>query len=318
VNAAPPTALLLAGQGSERVGMGNTLATGCSGCRDTLALADEALGLPLSQWMANGPDELLRQTEVAQPALLAVGVAQGEHLRMLDVAPAALAGHSLGQYTALVLAGSLRLADAVRLVAGRGRLMQRTVRPGKGAMAAVSGLTPEQVVAVCEHGSRFGTVDVACRNAPGRVVLSGEATAVAAAVDACWEAGGGATELPVSAPFHSELLRPMLPEFARLVDAIPVAAPQIPVVDNVTGLPLTGAAAVRRSLVRQVTAPVLFEKSLKYLAQLGIQRFINCGPGAAALKFATLTVPDIRRVTFEDLTAARFGIGGAHAGQVRR
>lgn len=315
---APKTALLLAGQGSERVGMGTDIAAGCSGCRDTLALADETLGLPLSDWMAYGPPELLRQTEVAQPALLAVGVAQGAHLRLLGLEPVALAGHSLGQYTALVLAGSLKLSDAVRLVAVRGRLMQRTVPAGKGAMAAVSGLSREEVQAVCDESGRLGVVGIACYNAPCRLVLSGASAAVAAAMDACWERGGGVTELAVSAPFHSELLRPMQEEFARKVAATLIVEPRIPVVDNVTGRPLTSATAVRTSLVRQVIAPVQFEKSLETLAGQGIEQFVSCGPGAANLKFASLTTPDIGRLTFEDVTAGSPARGGAHVRQVRR
>ncbi|MGQ0842370.1 ACP S-malonyltransferase [Actinokineospora sp.] len=314
---AESTALLLAGQGSERVGMGADLAAVCGGCRETFALAEQALGQPLSRWMAEGPQDVLRRTEVAQPALLALGVAQGEHLRLLGVEPVALAGHSLGQYTALVLAGALGLADAVRLVAARGRLMQRTVPRGRGAMVAVAGLTMTEVAAACATGRTHGVVDVACFNAPGRLVLSGETAAVAAAAAACWEAGGGTTDLPVSAPFHCELLAPMVPEFAGMVAETPVAAPRVPVVDNVTACPLRDAEAVRQSLVDQIVAPVLFEESLKTLAQMGVQRFIGCGPGAAALKFASLTTPEIRRVTFDDLTAAHRGVGGAHVGSLR-
>lgn len=311
------TALLMAGQGNERIGMGAGLADRCPGCRDVFAAADEALGRPLSQWMAEGPEDLLRHTEIAQPALLTVGVAQGEHLRLLGVEPDVLAGHSLGQYTALVLAGALALPDAVRLVSERGRLMQTTVPRGRGAMAAVSGLTRTEIADACAQARPHGVVTVACFNAPGRVVLSGDAAAVAEATAACWEAGGGIAELPVSAPFHSELLGPMLPEFADLVAATPIAEPRIPVIDNVTAEPLTDAAAIRRSLVDQIVAPVLFEESLITLARMGVERFIGCGPGAAALKFASLTTPDIARYTCDDVRE-HHDWGGEHVGSLQR
>jgi len=312
-----PTALLLAGQGSERVGMGAGLVQACTGCRETFTMADQALGQPLSAWMADGPDDVLRRTEVAQPALLAMGVAQGEHLRSLGVEPTALAGHSLGQYTALVLAGAIRFGDAVRLVAERGRLMQRAVPRGHGAMVAVSGLEREEVALAIGRGREHGVVGVACFNAPGRFALSGQSAAVAAAADACWDEGGGVTDLPVSVPFHSDLLEPMVSEFRRLVADTPVVAPRIPVVDNVTARPLAGDAdAVRHSLVDQIMAPVLFEESLHTLERLGTRRFIGCGPGAAALKFASLTSPDVHRVRFEDLAADQLHLGGAHAGAV--
>lgn len=310
------TAFLLAGQGAEQVGMGAELVAGCTGCRETFALADDALGRPLSRWMAEGPEDVLRQTENAQPALLTLGVAQGEHLRMLGVEPVALAGHSLGQYTALVLAGALTFPDALRLVAERGKLMQQAVPRGHGAMVAVAGLTAEEIALACKQGSEHGVVEVACFNAPERVVLSGAAAAVAVAADACWDSGGGTSELPVSAPFHCSLLEPMLPEFTELVAATPITDPRVAVVDNVTARPLRDAAAVRRSLVDQIVAPVRFEESLETLARLGVDRFIGCGPGAAALKFASLTTPDVQRATFDDLAASLLDIGGAHVGQV--
>lgn len=310
------TALLFAGQGSEWVGMGAELADACAGCRATFTAADEALGQPLSRWTFRGPEDVLRSTEIAQPALLAVGVAQGEHLLAHGIEPVALAGHSLGQYTALVTAGALNFDDAVRLVAARGRLMQQAVPRGVGAMVAVSGLPPEALAVACKVGNEHGVVGVACYNAPGRAVLSGEAAAVAAASDACEDVGGGVVALPVSAPFHSVLLAPMVPQFAQLVAETPVRAPRIPVVDNVTARPLRDADAVRASLVDQIEAPVLFQESLRTLAELGVQRVIGCGPGGAGLKFASRTIPDIPRATFEETTAATCDVGGTHVGPV--
>lgn len=310
------TALLFAGQGSERVGMGAELTSACAGCRATFAAADEALGKPLSRWIEEGPEEVLRSTEIAQPALLAVGVAQGEHLLAHGIEPVALAGHSLGQYTALVTAGALNFTDAVRLVATRGKLMQEAVPRGAGAMVAVSGLPREALALACKLGSEHGMVGVACFNAPGRAVLSGAAQAVAVAANACEDAGGGTVALPVSAPFHSVLLASMVPQFAQLVVETPVQAPRIPVVDNVTAQPLHDADAVRRSLVDQLDAPVLFEESLCTLTDLGVERVIGCGPGIAALKFASRTIPDVPRATFEETAAATCDVGGIHAGPV--
>ncbi len=313
---AAPTALLLAGQGSERSGMTGPVGC-CPDCREILAVADRVLDLPLSRWMAEGPTATLRRTDVAQPALLAVGVAQGEHLRASGVEPVALAGHSLGQYTALVLAGSLTFEDALLLVAERGRLMRETVPAGRGSMAAVAGLETAEVLQACERGAGTGTVGVACFNAPGRIVLSGAAPAVEAAVDACWEAGGGSTAMEVEAPFHSELLAPMVPRFARAVAGVRIADPRVPVIDNVTARPLMDAGSVRRSLVEQIVAPVLFEESLRTLVELGAERFVGIGPGRAALKFASLTVPCVPRSAFEDLAASSGDGGGAHGGPVR-
>ncbi|MCE7002119.1 ACP S-malonyltransferase [Kibdelosporangium philippinense] len=310
------TALLFAGQGSERVGMGAELTAACAGCRDVFAAADEALSRPLSRWIAQGPEDVLRSTEIAQPALLTVGVAQGQHLLALGIKPVALVGHSLGQYTALVTAGALNFSDAVRLVAARGQLMQQTVPRGAGAMVAVSGLSRENLEVACKLGNEHGVVGVACFNAPDRAVLSGETNAVAVAADVCEDAGGGVVALPVSAPFHSALLAPMVPKFARLVAETPVQAPRIPVVDNVTAQPLGDADAVRKSLVDHIERPVLFDDSLRTLAELGVQRLIGCGPGIAGLTFASRTIPDVPRVTFEETAAAPWNMGGAHAGPV--
>lgn len=310
-------ALLLAGQGSERAGMSLSTVEACDGCLRVLEEADEVLDQPLSRWMADGPDDALHHTEIAQPALLALGVAQGRHLMAAGPQPVAMAGHSLGQYTALVLAGALAYDDALRLVSVRGRLMARAVPAGRGAMIAVAGLEPAEVAQVCAVGREIGPVGVACVNAPGRIVLAGERAAVEAAEDACWDAGGATTSMPVRVPFHSELLAPMVGEFARQVAATPIADPRIPVVDNVTALPLRDAGSVRRSLVDQVVAPVLFEAGLRTLAELGAERFVGLGPGHAGLKFASLTVPGLPRSTFEEEARSLNRTGGVHAVPVR-
>ncbi len=296
-------AFLFAGQGSQERGMGAELARACADCRATFAAADRAAGFPLARLMEDGPEEELRRTAVAQPALLALAVAHARHLVQLGLAPAALAGHSLGQYAALVLAGALGFEDAVRLVAARGRLMQETVPEGEGAMAAIVGLERAAVYDACAaaRATAAGCVDVACHNAPGQSVISGARAAVAAAAARCEDEGGGVVPLAVSAPFHCGLLEPMVGPFARLVEETRIEAPALPVVDNVTARPLEGADDVRRSLVAQLTAPVLFEESLRWLVESGsVGRFIQCGPGRSTLSFARKVAPGARLATFDE------------------
>jgi [acyl-carrier-protein] S-malonyltransferase len=284
-------ALLFAGQGSQTPGMGAALRESCGDCRATFAAADEALQMDLSGLMAGGSAPELRLTAIAQPALLTLSVAQARHLLERGLEPAALAGHSLGQFSALVTAGAIDFADSVRLVHQRGLLMQATVPEGDGAMTAIVGLDTDEVEAKCIAARSHGVVDVACYNSPGQVVISGSRAAVDAAAAACEDEGGGAVRLEVSVPFHCSLLEPMLPAFASLVDALALQEPCLPVIDNVTALPLTDAASVRASLVAQVTAPVRFAESLAWLSEAGCKRFVQCGPGNAPLGFAKRVAP---------------------------
>lgn len=306
------TVFLFAGQGSQAPGMGEELAAACEGCRRTFEIAGAAADFPLFETMVGGPAETLRQTAVAQPALLALAVAQAEHLRAKGIEPAALAGHSLGQYAALVVSGALAFADAVRLVRRRGELMQSTVAEGEGAMTAIVDAERDAVEAACARARSAGVVVIACLNAPGHIVISGHAAAVAAAAECCEEDGAGILELAVSAPFHSPLLEPMVPAFARLVEETPVCDPRIPVIDNVTAEPLESAAAVRRSLVAQVVAPVLFDESLRHLVSAGSRRFIQCGPGKGLLGFTRRVDASVQTQTFE--AALAMGGEGRHVG----
>lgn len=293
-------AFLFSGQGSQTVGMGAALVASCDECRATFEAADRALGFPLSEKMAKGPEDDLRRTEIAQPAILTLSVAHARHLMSQGLAPDALAGHSLGQYSALVVAGALDFASAVRLVAARGRLMQETVPEGEGAMMAIVGLDRELVYSACEAAQRIGAVNVACHNAPGQTVISGARAAVAAAADSCEEEGGGVMPLAVSAPFHCQLLSPMVPAFARLIEATAIADPALPVIDNVTARSLPDASAVRTSLIAQITAPVLFEESIRYLTEMGTNRFIQCGPGTSLLAFTKRSTRGVKCEAFED------------------
>jgi [acyl-carrier-protein] S-malonyltransferase len=292
-------AFLFSGQGSQAVGMGADLARRCAGCADVFSEADRALGYPLTRRMFEGPEADLRRTEVQQPALLAIAVAQGQHLLASGVEPCALIGHSLGHYAALVVARVLDYAAALTLVAARGRLMQEASPEGRGTMAAVSGLALPQVRSICRRVQPAGVVVVACHNAPGQTVISGETAAVEAAVDACIEDGGGAVLLPVSTAFHSPLVAPMVPMFARLLDAVELRSPIVPVIDNVTALPLGDGPSVRRSLVEQIEAPVLFEESVRFLLAQGVRRFVGCGPGKGVLGFARKIDPGAEYTPFD-------------------
>jgi [acyl-carrier-protein] S-malonyltransferase len=294
-----PTAMLFAGQGSERVGMTASLPKDCEGCREALRTADRALGEPLSTLMSEGPDAVLRRTAFAQPALVTVAVAQAQHAIGQGLSPFLLAGHSLGQYAALVVAGSLSLEAAVVLVAERGRLMQEAVPEGQGAMAMISGLEHADVTVACERARAFGVVVIACFNAPRLVVISGEKAAVVAVADASEELDATAAPLPVSAPFHCPLLRSMVPAFRELVEQADIDAPRIPVIDNVSARPLTTAREVKDALIAQIEAPVRFEDSLRLMAAQGASRFVSCGPGSGPLAFAKRTCPGAELLSFK-------------------
>ncbi len=330
-------AFLFSGQGSQAAGMSGALAASCEDCLRKLAqsrpadglaggalpplaagtamvcpecqatfqVADRTLGYPLSVVIARGSSEELRRTEIQQPMILSLTVAEAYRLIAQGLVPDALAGHSLGQYAALVVAGAIEFEKAVRLVAARGRLMQRTVPDGKGAMMAIMGLDRRTIYDACVSVRSIGIVGVALHNSPGQTVISGERPAVLAAADRCEEEGGGAVEVPVSVPFHCDLLAPMAPTFARLVDAAGIRDPKLPVIDNVTARPLTDADSVRESLVLQLTHPVLFEESLDYLVNTGVDHFIQCGPGKSLLNFVQRVSRTAITETFEMASSSR-------------
>jgi [acyl-carrier-protein] S-malonyltransferase len=275
-------AFLFPGQGSQAVGMGRDLAQNYAVAAETFAEADQALGFPISKLCFEGPEEELRLTENTQPAIMTVSVAAWRVLASQGVEPVIAAGHSLGEWSAHVAAGTLSFADAVRAVKARGRAMQQAVPPGQGAMAAVLQLDPAQVAEACaEAEAETGlTVAAANLNSPGQTVISGALAAVEKASVLCKAKGARrAVMLPVSAPFHCALMRPAQEEVARVLNETALGDPRIPVAANVTGSLVTTADAAREALIRQVTGAVRWVDCMLALIQAGPQVFVEVGPG---------------------------------------
>ncbi len=277
------TAALFPGQGSQAVGMGADLAQRWHEAAEVFSAADRALDAPLSRLCWEGPEEHLRLTENTQPALLAHSIAAWRVLTARGVAVAAVAGHSLGEYSAVVAAGGLDLGDGVRTVRERGRLMQRAVPVGEGSMAAVLGLDDTQVVEACREVSRGGAGEVVAANfnAPGQVVIAGAAAAVGRAVELCRERGARrAVPLEVSAPFHSPLMAPARAGLAPVLNGLGLEDLAVPVYRNVDAAPVRSAAEVRDGLIRQVDAPVLWSATIRRMRDDGFDTFLEVGTGS--------------------------------------
>jgi len=273
-------ACVFPGQGAQKVGMGKELAEAFAICRETIDEADEALGESLSTLCFEGPEDQLLLTENTQPAILAVSVAIFRLAASRGVNPAFAAGHSLGEYSAHVAAGTLSFADALRTVRRRGRYMQEAVPLGEGAMAAVLGLDGESVAAACAEASAEGIVTPANLNAPGQIVIAGQARAVAKAGELAKARGAKRVlALAVSAPFHCPLMKPAEERLAPELRALSVATPRIPVVANVDGEPKTTAGAAIDALIRQVSSPVRWEDVVRRLIAEGVRVFVEVGPG---------------------------------------
>ncbi len=273
-------AFVFPGQGSQRVGMGRDLCEAFPICRRTFEEADEALGEPISRLCFDGPEDQLALTRNTQPAILAASVAVDRLLRSRGCAPASLAGHSLGEYSAHVAAGTLGLADALRTVRRRGTYMQEAVPVGEGAMAVVLGLPAERVSQACAEAADGEVVSAANLNAPGQVAIAGHAAAVERAGLRAKALGARRVlPLPVSAPFHCALMKQAEDRLAPELRALVVADPEAPVVANVDAEPKrTGREAIE-ALIRQVSAPVRWEDVVRRLVADGVTTFIEVGPG---------------------------------------
>jgi [acyl-carrier-protein] S-malonyltransferase len=261
--------------------MGKALADRFEVCRDVFREADEALGVPLSELIFNGPAETLTLTENTQPAILTMSVAAWRVLDQKGFKPSFVAGHSLGEYSAHVAAGTLAFADAVRLVRNRGRYMQEAVPVGTGAMAAILGLDPAGVERACAEAAQGEVVSAANLNAPGQIAIAGSSEAVKRAIE-CAKALGARRAIPlqVSAPFHCALMKPAEERLTPELRAVTAHAPRVPVVANVDAQPKTDAASSIDALIQQIASPVRWEDVVRRMTAAGVTAFVEVGPGS--------------------------------------
>lgn len=276
----PKVAFLFPGQGSQYPGMGRTLAESFSAARRVFDTADAALGFPLSRLCFEGPPDQLQLTANTQPAILAVSAAAAAVLTGKGVRPAFVSGHSLGEYSALVAAGAIRLEDAVRLVRRRGQYMQEAVPAGQGAMAALLGIELAAVEAICSEAAQGDVVSPASLNSPGQIVIAGHAAAVQRALELAKLRGAKrAILLNVSAPFHCALMKPAADRLAVDLDLLAIAGPEAQLVNNADAEITRSPVVIRNGLMRQVTAPVRWAESMQKLMAEGVVLFIEVGPG---------------------------------------
>lgn len=277
----PTLGMVFPGQGSQSVGMLAELADQHAVVTDTFREASDVLGYDLWALTQDGPVETLNQTDKTQPAMLAAGVAVWRVWQAQGGAtPGVMAGHSLGEYTALVCAGALDFSDTIALVAERGRCMQDAVPGGSGAMAAILGLDDATVGVACEQAAAGRVVTPVNFNCPGQVVIAGETAAVQRAMELAKEAGARRTiQLPVSVPSHCVLMKPAAEQFAEQLRATTIGSLRIPVIQNVDGIAPTGPDAVRDGLERQLYSPVQWVRTIEAMAATGVVRIIEAGPG---------------------------------------
>ena len=298
-------AFLFPGQGSQFVGMAHDLYEGETLARERFHEANEILGFDLANVCFNGPVDALQLTANTQPAILVHSVIACELLGVRGLTPVAVAGHSLGEYSALVASGCMPFADAVRLVHLRGRFMQEAVPVGVGAMAAILGLDRTQVELACVEVIDDGVVQPANYNCPGQIVISGHAAAVRRAMARCLEHGAmKVMELPVSAPFHSALMEPAAERLQPEIHNVAFADMQVPVISNVEARPFGSKVRVPKLLVDQVTAPVRWQESVEALIQMGVESVVEVGPGKVLSALMRRIDRKIKVVELKDLLDA--------------
>lgn len=294
-------AFLFPGQGSQSVGMGRAFYQDSAAAKSVFEEANDALGEDLTRLIFEGPEAQLALTANTQPAILTVSVAAAAVAAERGLRPALAAGHSLGEYSALVVAGALAFRDAVRVVRRRGQFMQEAVPVGTGAMAALLGLDLGQVQAVCAEAARGEVVEVANINAPGQIVIAGHRTAVERAVALAAERGGRRSVLlPVSAPFHCALMAPAAGRLREILEPVPVSDPRVPVVRNVDAGLTRAAAEVKPALVTQVASPVRWTESVQRLHAEGATVFVEVGPGRVLTGLLRRILDGARGLNVED------------------
>ena len=279
-------AFIFPGQGAQTVGMGKELFDRYESAKRLFEEADDALGYSISKMCFEGPADDLKLTANTQPAILTVSVIAAKILEENGVVPEVAGGHSLGEYSALVSAGVLDFADAVRLVHHRGQYMQEAVPVGEGAMAAVLGLERDVIVKICDEASKLSPVQAVNFNCPGQTVIAGATAGVEAAVKALAEAGAKKSViLPVSAPFHSTLMKPAAEKLAAELDKVTIRDAKFPVVSNYTGELETKADEIKENLVKQADHPVKWEDCVAAMTAFGATHFIEAGPGKTLCGF---------------------------------
>lgn len=295
-------AFVFPGQGSQSVGMVSALAEGYPEVKHTFERASDALGKDLWSIVTQGPETELNQTHNTQPALLAAGVAIWEvWCKQSGIRPAWMAGHSLGEYTALVCSEALSFEDAIRLVAARGRLMQEAVPAGVGAMAAILGLEDHQVVKVCADAAENEVVSAVNFNAPGQVVIAGHAAAVERAMAIAKEAGAKrAVQLPVSVPSHCALMRPAAEKLDERLQNTAIDVPKMTLIHNVDVTAHSAPEVIRSVLKEQLYKPVRWVDSIKFMHDQGVARFVECGPGKVLVGLNKRIAKEAEHMTIHD------------------
>lgn len=294
-------AFVFPGQGSQSVGMGKALCEAHPELKQVYDEASEVLGYDIAALCFNGPAETLNLTEHTQPALLVSSIASLRALQPVTVTPTAVAGHSLGEYTALVAAGGLTYLDAVGIVQKRGRYMAEAVPPGTGSVAALLGLDADAVKQACHEARSIGVVQAANFNSPGQVVIAGEKAAVERAIDVAKSKGcKKAVPLPVSVPVHTPLMQKAADRLAADLAAISWSDLRMPLINNAEAKPIVKAGEIQASLVRQLPASVQWEASVRAMAAMGVKTFVEIGPGSVLTGLIRRIVPEATTLNVND------------------
>jgi [acyl-carrier-protein] S-malonyltransferase len=304
-------AFIFPGQGSQVTGMGKDVAEAFPEARETFEQIDQALGFSISRLCFEGPDEELKLTENTQPAILAVSSAIHAVLRARgSLRPDIVAGHSLGEYSAMVAAGGLPAAEAARIVRMRGAFMQAAVPVGTGAMAAILGPSLEEIREICAEASQGEVVAPANINAPGQIVIAGTKAAVERAMQVAKSRGvRRSLLLPVSAPFHCELMLPAEEKLKPILDAAPIRNLDIPLMSNVDASPIGTDHAIRNALIRQVVSPVRWLEGVQKMIEMGVHKFVEVGPGSVLTGLIRRINPEVETISINDRKSLETALG---------